>query len=184
MKKRRGEWAAGAMPRSQSTLPPRYLARESRANRSVWPIVCPLQIEIDLHNLPSDRDRQNPRSKTLLPRRPLDCLLHCAAALLQHYAPGKPLRWTVLATAVSFHAGVESLRGSVLVMVWTWIMISRAVLLSRAREFLLPSPSISIPGRAASNTMHAEAWAGVVPYRILLLSPPATQVAQQIDAMQ
>lgn len=164
----------GAMPHSQSTLPHRYLARDSWANRSLWPIVCPLQIEIDLHNLPtavSDRDRQNPRSKTLLPRRPLDCLLHCTAALLQHYAPGKPVRWMVLAMAVSFHAGVELLRGSVLVMVWTWIMISRAVVLLRAREFLLPSPSVSIPGPAVSNTMHAEAWAGVVPYRILLLSP-------------
>lgn len=43
----------------------------------------PLQIEIDLHNLPtavSDRDRQNSRSKTLLLPHPLAV---CCAALLQ-----------------------------------------------------------------------------------------------------
>lgn len=62
----------------------RYLARESLANRSLWPIVWPLQIEIDLHDLPtavSDRDRQNPRSKTLLLRLPPTvAVLQCCIA--------------------------------------------------------------------------------------------------------
>lgn len=73
--------------RTPSTLPDRYMARESRANRSLWPTVWPLQIEIDLHNLPtavSDRDRQNSRSKTLLPRLPptVAVLQCCIAAAL------------------------------------------------------------------------------------------------------
>lgn len=69
--------------RDPLTLPNGYLARESRANSSLRPIVWPLQIEIDLHNLPSavsDRDRQNSRSKTLFLRHPLTVC--CAAALL------------------------------------------------------------------------------------------------------
>lgn len=69
---------------SPSTLPDRYLARESQANRSLWPIVWPLQIEIDLRNLPtavSDRDRQNSRSKTLLLRlSPTVAVLQCCIA--------------------------------------------------------------------------------------------------------
>lgn len=131
---------------SPSTLPDRYLARESRANRSPWPIVWPLQIEIDLHNLPtavSDQDRQNSRSKTLFCSDFALMSLYCNAALLQYSASGKPVKWKVLAVAVLNHAGVESLRGSGLA--WAWTRLPIPVVVSRVKQlwcccFFHPSP--------------------------------------------
>lgn len=89
---------------------------ENRGLTGHYPIVWPLQIEIDLHNLStavSDRDRQNSRSKTLFfPTSPTVSGPQCCIAAAP--CAVKAVRWLVLAMAVLAHAGVESLRGIVL----------------------------------------------------------------------
>lgn len=126
-----------------------------------------------------------PKIENTFPPTSHCCLLYSTAALLQHYAPQKPVRWMVLAAAVSSRAGAESLRGPVLFVVWTWTMIPNTVVLSRARAFLLSSPSVSIPGRAASKIMHTPPWHGRESCLIgSCFCHPAAQVTQQIDAVR